>query len=469
MKTNRLFHMEQKLVVLCVASVMLTGGAELLYGQNNQCNSPALPLQRNEEAVETIILATENMEVSRLVNLGLQDTLLGYDSLARVRFHQALQQEPNAALALCGLMLLEYHNHAEYSQLLNQLTNIINSAEYMATPQEIFYVETFLKLISGDVKGAATDFEQRSELYRADILSGCWAIALRHAAHEESAIPMAKELYERNPKHPLCAFLYCQGYESRQEIPTDILKLSLMSAEKLERHPMALHLAAHLHFRSNDLGTAEKLLHEEHSVLTQQLNAYAIPPEDAYELIRADLYLSTVLQNENTLCKQTLKRESIARADILYRWEVMTLPMRALILRSTVPSAKEVRKAAQCNVPHETFLDDQLAYHFGECLKSVLQVRVLHHSKRREKALDVLQKAEHHYEQLRDSRSQFSQKSMTYLMCYRRALDCAEMSLAFARALLYKDSSSIWNEKLEQGLKNPLQLRMLPPMLFRDK
>lgn len=469
--------MEQKLVALCVASVLLTGGAELLYAQSNQpTKSPALLSSVNtEEALEQIILATENTEVARLINLGLQDALLGYDSRARAYYIRALEIEADSPLALCGLMMLEQHNRREYSQQLKRLTDIISNPDFVATPQEMFYVETLLKLISGDVKGAAEDFLQRSKRYRADILSACWSVALLHAANDDTAKTHAKELCELHPGHPLCTFLYCQLFESSSTIPHEIEELTLSCSEKLNRHPMALHLAGHILFKNYKSEKAARLFHEERIKLKADVDAKIIPADDAYELLRAELYLMSVQES----CADSMKlfneifsfhstgKELVARKDILLRWELMTLPMRMLALRTAVPNADEVRKAIAYNVPHETFIDDDSAYHFGECLKCILQLRVLHRNKRIKKAHTLLQQAEYHFEQLRDNRTYLAQKSMSYLVSYQRALDCAETSLDFARSLLYTDSSSMWNDRVESSLNQQLQPRMLPPMLLK--
>lgn len=198
MKTKQLFHMEQKLVILCAASAILAGGAEPLYGQNkNDVLCPALQTDE-ERAVEEIVLATENRETSRIINLALQDTLLGYDSRARAYYIRALNLEPQSAIALCGLMLLEQSDRSQYTQQLQQLTAIINSPDFLATPEELFYIETFLKIISGDVSGAADDFAKRSERYRADILAASWAVSLYHSLGDEENLAPYHNAYSRN-------------------------------------------------------------------------------------------------------------------------------------------------------------------------------------------------------------------------------------------------------------------------------
>lgn len=477
MKTNRLFHMEQKLVALCVASVLLTGGAELLYARNNQITeSPALlPSVNTEEALEQIILATENTEVARLINLGLQDALLGYDSRARVFFYRALELEPHAPLALCGLMMLEQHNRSDYTQQLKRLTDVINSPDFMATPQEMFYVETFLKLISGDVIGAAEDFRNRSKKYRADILSACWSVTLLHAAQDTSAMQQAEELHKKHPQHPLCSFVYCRLFESSATVPQEIETLAYNCAENLNHHPIALHLAAHLLFHNSKLNDASRLLHEERTKLMADISTQNIPQHDAYELLRAELYLVSIQNSypasmklfRDYFSEHSMGKDLLTRKDVLFRWEMMTLPMRLLILRADVPDADEVRAALAYNVPHETFIEDDAAHHFGECLKKILQLRVLHAGKRIKKAHALLQQAEYHFKQLRDNRTHLAQKSISYLVCYQRALDCADTSLSFARSLLYTDSSSMWKDKVDSSLNQQSQSRMLPPMLLK--
>lgn len=466
--------MEQKLVILCAVSAILAGGAEPLYGQNNN-DVPCPTLQYNEEkAVEQIILATENSEAARIINLALQDTLLGYDSRARANYIRALNLEPQSAIALCGLMLLEQSDRSQYTKQLQQLTAIINSPDFLATPEELFYIETFLKIITGDVSGAADDFAKRSERYRADILAACWAVSLYHSiGNEEKALYTAKLLHEKHADNILCQYLHCLAYENHKEVPGNIVCLSRETCKAWNNHPMVLHLAGHLMFTNGMYTEAKEFFHLERNRIREDNTAFSIDASDAFELHRAGLYeYAAAFQNgSNTFHmelfkERTLENEIQHRGDVLYRWEVMTQPMRELVMRSTPPSAKEVRQATLQAVPHETILDDDLCLHFSECLKSVLQVRVLVNSKRMNKANDVLEKAEQSYIRLRDSRDSISMKSMSYMICYMRALDCAESSLNIARALVFKDSASMWNKKVHDSLLHQKQFRMLPPMLI---
>ena len=460
--------MEQKLVALCVASVLLTGGAELLYGESISEKSPALLPEENQlEAIAPIILATENTEAARLINLGLQDVLLGYDSRARVYFEKVLTME-DSALALCGLMLLEQHNRAEYSQQLKKLTDVINSENFFATPQEMFYVETFLKLVSGDVHGAANDFAERSKNYRRDIAAGCWAVSLLHYLQQSNASAQAQELFKRHPENPLCQYLYCLSYEtSSQLVPREIIELSRSCAESLQRHPMVLHLTGHLLFKNSEYAKASELFSQEIEILNPDNLS------DSYERYRASLYRAAALQRMNNVSHETLPThcltdDMVTPSDILYRWEVMSLPMRELLFTKRVPSANEVRQAIKRYVPHETFADDDATHEYGECLKCILQLRVLVNSKRSKKAQETLLKAEQHYNRMRDARAHLQQKSMSYLISYKRALDCAEAALYFGRSLVYKDSCSMWNDKVNQALQRQNQSRMLPPLLFKE-
>ncbi len=465
--------MEQKLVILCAASAILAGGAEPLYGQHNN-DIPCPALQPDEEkAVEEIVLATEKKETSRIINLALQDTLLGYDSRARANYIRALNLEPQSAIALCGLMLLEQSDRSQYSQQLQQLTAIINSADFLATPEELFYIETFLKVISGDVYGAAEDFAKRSERYRADILAACWAVSLYHSLGDvEKSRSLSQRLFEKRSDNVLCSYLHCLVYETEKKIPCEIINLSRELSVAWQHHPMVLHLNGHLMYRNGMFAEARDCFCRERNIIRQDIQAFRIDKRDSFELHRAGLYeYASALKNSGPafhmelLNEGKLEKEVLHRGDVLYRWEVMTQPMRELVMRSTPPTAKEVRLAVQASVPHETIVDDDLCHQFSECLKSVLQVRVLVNSKRMNKANEVLEKAEQAYIRLRDSRDSFSMKSMTYTICYMRALDCAETSLNIARSLVFSDSASMWNNKVQDSLHHQKQFRMLPPML----
>lgn len=465
--------MEQKLVILCAVSAILAGGAEPLYGQkDNDVTCPAL--QHNEEkAVEEIVLATENIEAARIINLALQDTLLGYDSRARANYISALNLEPQSAIALCGLMLLEQSDKNQYSKQLQQLTAVINSPDFLATPEELFYIETFLKMITGDVSGAAEDFEKRFERYRADIPAACWAISLYHSiGDEQKALSLSKRLYEKHADNILCQYLQCLVHENQKQIPADIINLSRAACEAWNHHPMVAHLTGHLMYRNNMYEDARDFFRQERNRIRKDSTAFSFDASDSFELHRAGLYAHAAALRCNghmfymeLISERTLENEIRNRGDVLYRWEVMTQAMRNLVMRSTPPSPSEVRQAALLAVPHETILDDDLCHHFSECLKSVLQVRVLVNSQRMSKANEVLEKAEQAYIRLRDSRDSISMKSISYMICYMRALDCAETSLNIARSLVFRDSFSMWNKKVQYSLLHQKQFRMLPPML----
>lgn len=476
MKTKQLFHMEHQLVILCAVSAIMAGGAEPLYGQND-IDVPCPALQFNEErAIENIVLATENKEVAEIINLALQDTLLGYESRARAYYIRALNIEPQSAIALCGLMLLEQADRSLYTQQLQQLTAIINSPDFLATPEELFYIETFLKIISGDVVGAADDFAERSERYRADVLAACWSISLYHSiGDQEKSHALAQQLYEKHPDNILCQYLHCLVYENDDVVPDEIIKLSRETCNAWRHHPMVAHLAGHLMYSNGMYGEAKNLFKQERNGIRQDIVKFGIDESDAFELHRAGLYeYACAIKNESAtfhmelLNERKLEKEIHHRGDVLYRWEVMTQPMRELIVRTSAPTAQEVRRAAQVSVPHKKVLDDDLCLQFSECLKSVLQVRVLVNNNRLNKANEILEKAESAYNLLRDSRDSLATKSMSYKLCYMRALDCAETSLNLARALVFKDSSSLWNKKVQDSLLQQKQYRMLPPLLVSD-
>lgn len=479
MNTNRLFHMEHKLAILCAVSAILAGGAEPLYGEANSKqtkNSPALPSANPQEtAVEQISPATENEETVRLINLGLQDTLLGYTSRARAYYKRALETEPNSALALCGMMLLEQNNRADYSEQLKKLTETINSPEFAATPEELFYVETFLKLISGDVKGAAEDFKNYSEKYRADVLSACWAAMLLHSADAKEARDYVGRLAAHHEEHPLVLYMRALVEEKSEQISDEAIKSVATAAAQLP-HPMIHHLHGHLLFMSGKFSEAAKMFHVERNALSQDLKKYQLEQNDTFELHCAGLYEATALTQSKKfgdalrLRKSMSKLRSLSgevegRGDVLYRWEVMTLPMRTLLLRPEVPSADAIRAAYAAAVPHETLLDDEPVKDFVECLNCALQIRALCADKRFKTAAAVLQKAEKALERLHVPHETYSRRSITWKLCFKRALDCAETAVNIAKAEVYRSSAELWNEKVNSAIQ--IQPRMLPPMILK--
>lgn len=488
-----MFHVEHIIGLLCVASAGMAGGAELLIDKTNSDSqhveqsaehSPTLPHGSAKEAVQPIVLATENEEAARLFNLGIQDVLMGYQTRARASLQQALHEEPDCVPALIGLMMLEQEDRSTYNHQLKRVSEILNSETYTATPEEIFYIETFLKMIAGGLRSAADDFLAHAERYRADVAAACWGILLLHQCEEsytsdgEASVSQAEALkrcdalLQRHVEHPLVLYVRAAIEENAPTISDTALQSAKRAAECMPDAPHVKHLLAHLQYRRNEFGDSLKNLKESIALYEQDLSTWNINRADAFDLTAAQLYQATgFFSNEQLpLLAESMKKlcynipeSHVKRTEILIHQEARTLPLRILLSIDKPMSAKTINNAYELVIaPEEKNIDANIV-HFAECIKSVLQVKALMYMKKPNAAQRAMKNAEQYFQLLKETAEQIQHESATTKICYKRQLDCASVALSIAKFHMFTDTKDIWKNKIDAHMQ--YQPRLLPPMI----
>lgn len=489
MNTKQLFHMEQKLVILCAVSAILAGGAEPLYGENTSANhSPALPCsttQQSDIPLAPIVLASDSQELSTCINLGIQDLLMGYSTRARAYIYKAIELDKESLLAHCSLLLFEESSPTAKSALLRRIEHLINCDDIALTPPELFYVEKFLQISEGDIAGAAEEFRKRSQWYRADILSGCWAALLYHYSgngftgdghptdYQSKAREHVETLLKSHPSHPLVHYIKAAIEENAETVSDDVLHSAEMAAKSIDSS-IAHQLLGHLLFKRKDYKkAADSFLHAT-TRTEEDCIVHNMKPSDSFEYVCSKLswLTSSLLAGSSweSIVQEIFNDKDFihvkqldSRGAILYRWEYQTFILRSLLNRPDVPTLKEIEQAKQFAFLSRGELDDDAVNDFCEILLSALQVRLLIKDNRPYAAERALQKAQAAYQRLIVPRETYHQQSITYKLCFKRAIDCADVAINISKMNLYKNTSDIWKERIQEiKLGQP---HLLPPIV----
>ena len=469
------------LVILCAASTIPVGGAELLSAHHETEQPTPLPYPApsfvSEAPAAKIIQATVDERVSTYNNLAIQDALMGYHTRARAYFNKALTHDAANALAQCGLLIIEELNHEEKSKRIRSLKSILENPDLRLTPAEVFYVENFLLLANGDIHGAAQAFLKRAERYKADIMSGCWAAILLHyceqayddtgtvSENQQRALAIVERMLNRYPSHPLILYTRAAIEENAPHVSDAALSAAEKSAQLLSQHPLARQLYGHLLYKSSSATRATSHLSAARRLFEQDRQNLDNLVDDDFELAAAELYEITAQIVSCGKIKQNQFPQELhgeKRGLVLRQWEQRSLPLRALLLRPVTPSAEEIKRTSQYAYKNKEDADVSML-DFYDCLTATLQVKYLVKEGRIKTAHTCMQKAEEAYQRLLVPHGTYKQQSATYKICFKRAIDCAHLALNIARLSLYPESANIWQQNINRSVQE--QPHLLPPMV----
>lgn len=450
-----MFHVEQfspLFLLLGVAVAPLPCSAELFSADARAQHSVLLGADLHEEQ-------------TRLSNLGYELFLLGAEEEARAAFQEAARYESSSALNDVGLILTA-GTKEERSKAIQKLHADID--EETLTPQETFFLKTILLFVKGDTRGAAEEFLSHAVHYRRDRVSMSWGILLLHYAAKDDAtqqrcIDLASEFRQRYPEDSIAGYLraLCEEFYSSSEISEEALLCAQEAANKL---PHARRLYGHLLFRKGRMSDALEVFHVEH--LTAEKNSYA--------QLSAQLYEATALwslgRSKDALqCRRELNSalpfiaEPKTKAELLWRWEANTLPLRVLIAThdridySDITAAKKVatgnNKSEQGSVAHFTYC---------RCLVHLALSRYHLQKGKKGDASRFLVDAERDFGTLRSAttfRSSFEQS------LFSRACLACEQGILLVKEELYDTTADTWRADLKE-IDIPSSL-LLPPVLPR--
>lgn len=410
-----------------------------------------MQLPQWEEHFLAAASSCRNREARDLTAQGWQALLMADDELARALFSAALEKDAEAMMPRCGLLLSG--DRSQSAAMEEQLQ------EAHLNPAEVFYVETFLKLLENDLEGAAQDFTQRAQQYRADFFAGYWGILLNHySGHDDRAMELWKQMIARAPED--AALLYLRALLEESQKGSNISDEALQSVKRcIELQPAsaaATCLYGHLLFRSGKI--------EQSAPVFEAAQRKA----DGVLFYAAALYRATALwcagQDQASL---DLRRELNAAmkltaapqndAEALWRWEVNTLPLRILVRRKELPTAAEIRLAVKAATPEHSWPGDECVLLCRDTLALLLRARQQHNT-----AL-VTQAAEKYKEFV--AKGENVQGTPFYRSCYLRAKTGLEIALNAVRAEVFSDKTKdVWESNVQELEQSPAK-RLLPPII----
>lgn len=407
------------------------------------------------EPCNPVVLAGESEQAALECNLGLQDTLMGYRESATRHFRQALEADESCALAQCGLILLE-RDTDNYRERLESLQSQL--ANYTPTPAEAFFLNTLLKLACNEVNGAAEDFRNQAEHHRNDIAATCWAVSLLHLAGKaDEAVQLADAALQAHPSEVMLLYLRAAVEETGEEVSDRALHCAQAAAILLHDSAQAELLYGKLLLKRGYHTQSCAHFHEARRLARQDMKS--MDETGSYTYLAAGLGEATALLSagrtkEALALRRAMNAEKLpaysAEAAILHQWEVLTLPLRSLILEPSVTTSG-VKAAVQAAGKH-----DALYREYVQCLDNVLQARCTNN---KFEAEALIATAKLHLKHLVDAPRQ---QDLNAVVLQRAKYACA-MAIAAAQTHLYRDTDNTWFASIEP-LPDALG-RYLPPVV----
>lgn len=438
--------------ILCLAV------ATHCWAEDNSLSEHAIPSAVN------IPVSSEFTEAQKLVNLGLQCSVMGDTEQASTAFQQALQVDSDCILVHVGMLMSTPTGSEAYKTHLARLNELMPGA--VLTPVEEWYLSTLLQYIGGDLHGAATAFKERAARYRRDTLAACWDIVLNHYADKdgtEEITRRAEALLERYPENPLIHFCRALLEECSTPPSERALTCALKASEALPSNPAAHLLAGRLLCNA---GRAEEAV-----VLFMRTLDNTSTDSEAYVIAQLSLISALVQQHSRNSWVEALKEaRKIAQkatscvltgnSGVLLHWEGRTALLRLLVLQKTPPAGQAINTAAKaCNAPE----GDPVRI-VQDCLVEAIRARSLAETNRKSAALEQLTKAEKHYQELQRAGEEIKNKGGISATCVRRAEQVCMAAMYRAKIALYPNTADIWQDHLNEVLQIP-QPRFLPPVL----
>ena len=425
----------------------------------------------------------ENEEVKEHLDRGMIDLLLGWEESARVHFAHAIElgaaTENTSLMAYCGMMMASSTSGAKDA---NRMLLAENIDKVPSTPVEIFYLNTFLKLMSGDLTGAADDFAERAVKYRRDTFSALWAAMLYHCAEvgydvtgrpnsfQEKALKIASALYAQDPQNPIICYVRAYIEEGAPQVSEEAYNAAQRAAEGLYEHPMPQLLYGHLLYRAERADEAVSYFEK----AVKLSDSKEIKSCEARLAMTASLYESTALwsarKTERALASRKamnavpLDRSALNEvAVIVQRWEASTLPLRVLVLRGTPPTLSEIRAAANAATPIPALPGEDPVLHVRDCLRAALYARARMHQKDESSAQKSLQLARESFKKFEETQEDVFKLGSVYITPWYRAYEACRIALLAAGNAVFPDSDEFW-KKVADAVKQPGNMLMPPPL-----
>lgn len=430
-----------------------------------------------------IPFATENAVVKEEIERGMADMLLGWEESAQLHFARAIQAggstENMSLMAYCGMMLMS-------ATAGEKDANRMYLEEYLetvpTTPLELFYLNTFLRLAGGDIKGAAEDFAARAERFKRDKFSALWACMLFHCVEEgyditghpnpyqEKALKIASALYAEYPDDALVCYVRAYIEEAAPQLSTEALEAACKAVTALPQHPMPALLYGHLLYRSERVEEALPYLH----TAMQLAENAEIKPEFARLKAIAALYESTALWSARKTKEALAMRRSMNAAPpdralkdspigVLYRWETTTLPLRILVFKATAPDIADIKAAANAATPNPAWEKDDPVLLVRDCLRAALYARARMKQNDRSSAEKSLALARESFQKFEATRDNVFKRGNQFVTPWYRAHEACRIAILAAGGDVFPDPDAFW-KKVAESATRPANMLMPPPL-----
>jgi len=461
-----MFYVEQIIAFIGVASICLGAAPSALPTQPCPAPEPSFSLP----------LASDSTDAAQETALGLEFLLYGDETSACRHLTAARTLDPASPLPLVGLALLA-HDSSERTALLDLLRKEIEQAQ--ATPVEAFYLSAFLKLLEGKTAEAAQEFSNRAARYTRDHFSAAWAILLSHYSHptfdsegnfhieHQESLKRAESFLTSVGKEflPAC-YLRAIIEESQVEISETALAAASHFAQGMPDSPVALHLYAHLLYKSGRYSEAADYFHRAYESAQRH--------ENTMLRLRARLYESVALwsakkdkaalaiRRELNALKYTA--ETLDELNVFLTWESHTLPLRILVLRDKLPTRSELKAALNAAAPQNN--SHAIVAGAAQCIADTLSARILSCAGKRTQAICMLNTAENNFKQweLQETAARDSQIMLTP---FKRLHSACLIAIYKAKAEIYPSSSDTWNDYLDKTIRQAYQNASLTPVIPR--
>lgn len=426
-------------------------------------------------------LVTTNTKVKQETELGFTNLLLGWEEQACYHFACAIQEAEKLGepchMSYCGMMLAAAERGAKDANRI-ALLEALNSSD--VTPIELFYINTFLKLLEGDIAGAATDFEARAAKYRRDTFSRYWAIMLFHCAdvgydmlgrpqqYQTQALHLAEQQYNNSPQDFLSCYLRAYIEEAAPQVSEHALESASKAANMMPEHPMPSLLYGHLLYRSKNIESSVAPLKRAYSLavtkdgarggnrlrmIAQLYMATALwgngCEEEALDVEKLMLQVPHVIEHENT------------PEMVLLRWEAYTFILRKFLLSKNVLDVKDLRTLLKTLPRLEDTQDKEALHHYRECLKAALYARARMSNHDKKHALQSLKIAKEELAAFEESMDSVFKLGPEYYTPWYRAKEVCQIAVLIAGAEVYPDPDEFWKTVMHSTIRPSTML--LPP------
>ncbi len=443
----------------------------------------------------SIPLATTNAIVKQETEIGFTNLLLGWEQQACYHFARAIEEAQKQGqpclMSHCGMMLAVSERGAKDANRI-ALLEVLESS--IATPIELFYINTFLKLLEGDIAGAATDFEARAAKYRRDAFSRNWAIMLLHCAdvgydmlgrpedYQRRALDLAEEQYRHSPQDFFACYLRAYIEESAPQVSEQALESASKAAEMMPEHPMPALLYGHLLYRQKHIDRAIAPLKTAYNL--------AVSTETARGTNRlsmiTQLYLATALWANGADAEASDAEKVLLRMPhdtgvangpemILLRWEARTFALRKLLLSKHGFDIKELRTLLKSLPQIEDTQDKEALRHYRECLKAALYARARMSHNDKKHALQSLKLAKEELAAFEESMDAVFKLGPEYYTPWYRAKEVCQIAVLVAGAEIYPDPDEFWKTAMHSTIRPSTMLmppsvpmRLIPAALNND-